>query len=283
MSTQYRDIQTPDFSQVAKLAPLIIIGAAVAVLAVGSWFIIQPGSVGLVIRTGNLNRSVGEGLHFKLPLFEDIVRMETRVQKEEVKASAFSQDLQTVETVVVVNFRISVDAAVSVFRNLGRQYYDRVIHPATQEAIKAITAKYTAENLVKNRDKVRNEIKDELTIRLKASEVDLIDFAITDFDFSKEFNRAIEEKQIAEQRVFTAANDLKRIQQEAEQKIATARAEATSLGLQRQAVSAELIELRRVEAQLKAIEKWNGVLPTYTGGHVIPFIGGTSGGAGKTG
>lgn len=274
MAGPYREVNIPTASDFKKFVPLIL-GGILIFLLLGAWFTIQPGYVGLVIRMGTLSRSAGEGIHFKIPFIEDVIRMEVRVQKVEVKADAFSQDLQTVHTVVAVNYRIGVNSAVSVFRELGIDYYDRIINPATQESIKAVTAKYTAENLVKHREQVRNEIQQELAHRLQVSQIELTGISITNFDFSREFNRAIEDKQIAEQKGFTAANDLKRIQQEAEQKIATARAEATALSLQRQAVSQDLIELRRVEAQIKAIEKWNGVLPTYTGTGMMPFIGGT--------
>ena len=94
---------------------------------------------------------------------------------------------------------------------------------------------------------------------------------MTDFEFSAEFNRAIESKQTAEQNALRAKRDLERIKVEAEQKVTSAKAEAEALRLQRQVISPELIQLRQIEAQIKAIEKWDGKLPNVTGG-AVPFI-----------
>jgi len=108
----------------------------------------------------------------------------------------------------------------------------------------------------------------------------VVELSITDFEFSPEFNRAIESKQTAEQLALKAKRDLDRIRVEAQQKIATAQAEAEALRLQRQAVSPELVRLREVEAQMKAIEKWDGHLPNVTGG-AVPFISVGAMGEGK--
>jgi regulator of protease activity HflC (stomatin/prohibitin superfamily) len=101
--------------------------------------------------------------------------------------------------------------------------------------------------------------------------ITVIELSITDFQFSPEFNKAIESKQTAEQLALKAKRDLDRIKVEAQQKIATAQAEAEALRIQRQVISAELIRLRQIEAQMKAIEKWDGKLPNVTGG-TVPFI-----------
>ena len=101
--------------------------------------------------------------------------------------------------------------------------------------------------------------------------ITVVELSITDFEFSAEFNKAIESKQTAEQNALRAKRDLDRIKVEAQQKIASAQAEAESLRLQRAVISPELIQLRQIEAQMKAIEKWDGKLPSVTGGGV-PFI-----------
>ena len=114
---------------------------------------------------------------------------------------------------------------------------------------------------------MRNYLKD----RLAPFGIIVVELSITDFEFSPEFNHAIESKQTAEQLALKAKRDLDRIRVEAQQKIASAQAEAESLRLQRQVISPDLIKLRQIETQMKAIEKWDGKLPNVTGG-AVPFI-----------
>ena len=115
------------------------------------------------------------------------------------------------------------------------------------------------------------ETKQHLKDRLLPYAIIVDDFSIVNFTFSTEFTKSIEAKQTAEQHALKAQNDLKRIQIEADQKVATAKAEAEALRLQKENVSENLIRLRQVEASIKAIERWNGVLPQVAGG-AIPFI-----------
>ena len=106
---------------------------------------------------------------------------------------------------------------------------------------------------------------------MKEKQVIVSDIAIVDFDFTPQFLKAVEEKQIAEQEAKKATNLVEKVKKDAEQQILKARAEAESLKLQKQVVTPELIKLRQVEAQLKAIEKWDGRMPTYNGGD-LPFV-----------
>jgi len=158
-----------------------------------------------------------------------------------------------------------------MYSNIGLNYNERVIDPAVKESFKAAAARYTAEELISKREALKTEVRNYLRERLQVYGIVVVELSITDFEFSQEFNKAIESKQTAEQNALRAKRDLDRIRVEAEQKIASARAEAEALRLQRQVISPELIELRKIEAQIKAIEKWDGKLPSVTGG-AVPFI-----------
>ena len=116
------------------------------------------------------------------------------------------------------------------------------------------------------------KMTDVLDEKISQNGIEIEAFNVINFDFSEEFNKAIENKQIAQQQALKAEQDLNRIKSEAEQKIVQAKAEADALKLQKQEITSDLLELRRIEAQLKAIEKWNGELPTYNGGDAVPFI-----------
>jgi regulator of protease activity HflC (stomatin/prohibitin superfamily) len=184
---------------------------------------------------------------------------------------AASADIQETRSKIALNYRIQADKANWVYQNIGIQFKDRIIDPAVQEVVKAVTARYTAVNLITQRDKVREEIRDLLKERLLAYYITVVDFAIIDFQFSEQFARAIEDKQAAEQRALKAQRDLERIKIEAEQQVVQATAEAEALRLQKQNITKDLIELRKIEAAITAIEKWDGVLPKVTAG-AVPFI-----------
>jgi regulator of protease activity HflC (stomatin/prohibitin superfamily) len=252
---------------------LAVVAAAVALLLFANPFvIIGAGQRGVVLNFGAVQpHTLAEGLHFRIPVYQRIVKADVRVQKEQTEAMAASKDLQDTTSTVAVNFNIIPDKAGEVYQTIGESYRERVIDPVTQEALKAITAKYTAVELITLREKVRLEIKEVLRTRLAAYNINVVDFSIVNFKFSQQFTNAIESKQTAEQLALKAQRDLERIKIEAQQKIASAQAEAESLRLQKQNVTAELVQLRAIEAQMEAIRKWNGVLPSVTGG-AVPFI-----------
>jgi regulator of protease activity HflC (stomatin/prohibitin superfamily) len=256
--------------------PGLIKFAAIAVVVFllfsGALVIIGPGQRGVVINFGAVSPTVwGEGLHFKIPVYQRIEKMDVRVQKEQTEAAAASKDLQDTHSTIAVNFNIIPDKAGWVFQNIGRGYNERVIDPVTQEVVKAVTARYTAVELITNREKIRTEIKDLLKARLLDYHISVVDVSIVNFKFSAQFTQAIENKQTAEQMALKAQRDLDRIKIEAQQKIAAAQAEAEALRLQRQNITSDLVELRRIEAMQEAIRKWNGVMPNVTGG-ALPFI-----------
>jgi regulator of protease activity HflC (stomatin/prohibitin superfamily) len=254
------------------LIKVVIIAIVVLFVFSGSLVIVGPGQRGVVLNFGAVSPNVwGEGLHFKIPVYQGVQKMDVRVQKEVTEAAAASKDLQDTHSTIAVNFNIIPDKAGWVFQNIGLAYKERVIDPVTQEIVKAVTAKYTALELITMREKVRTELKDMLRARLLDYNIAVVDVSIVNFKFSAQFTQAIENKQTAEQMALKASRDLDRIRIEAQQKIAAAQAEAESLRLQRQNITQDLVELRRIEAMQEAIRKWNGVLPQVTGG-AMPFI-----------
>ncbi|MEN6639423.1 MAG: prohibitin family protein [Smithella sp.] len=248
-----------------------IAGLALILLMISTYFGVDAGERGVVLRFGEVNRVVEPGPNFKIPLAEQVVYMTVRVQKTTTKTEAASRDLQTVQTTMVLNYNIEPTRAGQMYSNIGLNYNERVIDPAVKESFKAAAARYTAEELISKREALKTEVRNYLRERLQVYGIVVVELSITDFEFSQEFNKAIESKQTAEQNALRAKRDLDRIRVEAEQKIASARAEAEALRLQRQVISPELIELRKIEAQIKAIEKWDGKLPSVTGG-AVPFI-----------
>jgi len=257
------------------LKTLVIIGAvAVFLLFLRPWVQVGAGERGIVMNFGAVQKIVlAEGLHFRIPVMQEIVLMDVKVQKALTDAEASSADLQDVSSRVALNYHVVPDKANIVYQTIGIQFKERIIDPAILEVVKAVTAKYTAEELITKRPAVSEAIRASLMERLAAYNIAVDAFSIINFSFSKSFIEAIEAKQAAEQLALKAKRDLDRIRIEAEQKITAARAEAESLRLQRANISPDLIELRKIEANMKAIEKWNGILPQVTGGGAVPLIG----------
>src|SRR4030043_387770 len=252
-----------------------IIGAIVLrVFFARPWVQVGAGQRGIVMNFGAVQEKVlAEGLHVRIPIMQEIVLVDVKVQKAETDAAAASADLQDVTSRVALNYHIVPDKANIVYQNLGIHFKERIIDPAILEVVKAVTAKYTAEELITKRPAVSEAMRSARWDRLMVNNIAVDAFSIVIFSFSKVFTEAIEAKQTAEQLALKARRGLDRIKIEAEQKITAAKAEAESLRLQRANISADLIELRKIEANLKAIEKWNGILPQVTGGGAVPFMG----------
>ncbi|NJD68130.1 MAG: prohibitin family protein [candidate division NC10 bacterium] len=254
---------------------VLIIGAILVLfLFFRPWVQVGAGERGVVMNFGAVQEDVlGEGLHFRVPIMQTVVRVDVKVQKATTDAAAASSALQDVSSTVAINYHIMPDKANVVYQSIGVGFKERIIDPAVQEVVKAVTAKYTAEELITKRPAVSDAMKATLTERLMLHNIAVDAFSIVGFSFSKVFMEAIEAKQTAEQLALKARRDLERIKIEAEQKVTAAKAEAEALRLQRANISPDLIELRKIEANLKAIDKWNGILPQVTGAGAVPFIG----------
>lgn len=261
--------------QKGPLRIVLIIGAILLfMLFLNPWVQVGAGERGVVLNFGAVQDSVlGEGLHFRMPIMQRVAIMDVKVQKAVTDATSASADLQDVTSSVALNYHVVPDKANVVYQTLGVEFKERIIDPAIQEVMKAVSARYTAEELITKRAAVSEAMRANLAERLLPNNIAVDAVSIVAFSFSKVFTEAIEAKQTAEQLALKAKRDLDRIKIEAEQKITAAKAEAESLRLQRANISPDLIELRKIEANLKAIEKWNGILPQVTGGGAVPFIG----------
>jgi regulator of protease activity HflC (stomatin/prohibitin superfamily) len=258
-----------------SMRPVLIIATILLfLLFLKPWVQIGAGERGVVLNFGAVQKNVmEEGLHIRIPIMQNVIIMDVKVQKSITSAAASSSDLQEVSSEVALNYHIIPDKANNVYQTIGVHFKERIIDPAVQEMVKAVTARYTAEELITKRPAVSEAMRTTLSDRLLAHNIAVDAFSIVGFSFSKIFMEAIESKQTAEQLALKARRDLERIKIEAEQKVTAAKAEAESLRLQRANISLDLIELRKVEANLKAIEKWNGILPQVTGSGAVPFIG----------
>jgi prohibitin 2 len=254
---------------------IVAVGVLLVLLLMNPFVKIDAGERGVLLNFGAVQGDVlGEGLHLRIPIMQKIVKMDVKIQKSETRAEAASKDLQDIKSVIALNYHIIPDKANWVYQNIGVAFKERVIDPTVQEAVKAVTAKYTAVQLIGEREAVSTAIKDALSQKLADYNLYVDGFSVIDFSFSKKFTDAIEAKQEAEQLALKAQRDLERVKIEAEQKVAQAKAEAESLRLQKQQITVELIELRKIEALREAIAKWNGTVPNVllSGGGATPLF-----------
>lgn len=253
----------------AKWGVLCIV---VLIVLFGTAYTINTSERGVISTFGQVSpNGVEDGLHFKIPIVQRVVKMNVQTLKYEAELTAASKDLQDVTTKIAINYKIQPDRAPEIYAKIGLGYADVVIYPMEQEINKATTAQFTAVELVTKREEVRTKMKGMLIERLAERGIVIEEVSIVDFKFSPSFSQSIENKVVAEQSALAAKNKLEQVKFEAEQRIAQAQGEAEALRLQKQQVTTELLQLRQIEVQRMAVEKWNGILPQVTGG-AVPFI-----------
>src|ERR1700728_1558435 len=243
------------------------IAAALIFIFWMSFTTVDSGYRGVVLRFGAVTgRTLEPGPHLILPFLETVRPISVQVQVEKL-------DSQVVHTQVTLAYYQDPCCVMDIWAKLNDDAVDRVVKPAIQEAIKAQTAQYDAEQLIAQRATVRNGIEQYVRDRLAAHHIDVDAVSITDFNFSEEYNRAIEAKVTAQQNALKAENDLTRIKIEAEQKVAQPQAEAKALEVQKQQITPELLQLRTIEMMQ---QHWDGHLPeVYMGsgqGGALPMI-----------
>jgi len=275
------------------LIPFALVLIAFLVLLSGMAVVVEAGHVGVLRTLGAVRAEpLKEGFHFKRPFIDQVEQVDIRLIASHAQATAASRDLQTVTTQVTTQYSMQGELAPLTYQRVGNlaKISAALVEPAIQECVKAVTAKFTAEELVTKREFVKQQIQQALvsyintTLLEKGLENSLIvaNVAITDFNFSQEFNRAIELKVQAEQQALQAKNEkIKRVTQ------AEAAASERTLAADAEAYSTEVQSKARADAikreadalkqspeliRLRAVEKWDGMLPRITSGGVVPFL-----------
>lgn len=250
----------------------IVGGAAlfVIVFIFESFTIVSPGHVGVQVTLGEINpNSLTEGVHFVNPI-STVRSVDVRLQRAELKgASAGTRDLQQVHTDIVVNFRLSGAKVPHIYKEFGLNVDDKVLGPAINEAFKAVTAKYTSEELITKRDEVSQGITQHVANKVAPFDISISNVSLVNFGFSAEYQKAIEAKVIATQQKQKAEQDLERIKVEAQQAIATAEGRAKAIAIETQAINSQG---GAAYVQLEAIKKWDGKLPNTMLGNSTPFV-----------
>ncbi len=262
-----------------KIAAAVITVIIIIVVLAESIVIVEAGHRGVVLYLGAVeNRVLGEGVHFITPFAEQVIQMEVRTQKFQAEATAASNDLQEVQTVIALNYRIDPQQTNMIYQILGVNYADRVISPTIQESVKASVAKFNAEELITKRETAKSVIANAIRSTLSSNNIQVQNVFITDFKFSDAFATQIEQKVVAFQKFLTEQNNLRAIEVVANQTVAQAegqaRANAAKAGGESQAIKIITLQLRESPEYLQwqAITKWNGQMPYALGNSGFPFF-----------
>ncbi len=254
-----------------KTVALIVALALVGIIVIANCLSIVPaGHTGVVVTLGKVNEGVRqEGLHIKAPFVQQIIKIDNRIVKLEVDTEAFSKDLQTVSTTLAINYRVDTAKSYSIYKNIGANYQEVLVTPAVNEVLKAITAKYTAEESVTNRELISSGLIKGLNEKLNNIGLYITDVNIINFDFSEAFITAIEEKQVAQQKLLKAETEKQTAITNAEAEAETIRIKAEAEAKANETLNASLTPN---VLEYNKIEKWDGKLPQVTGGDTGTFI-----------
>ncbi len=246
-----------------KFVTTLVIAFIAFILIVNCFTIVEAGHTGVVVTLGKVKEGVlQEGIHVKAPFVQQVVKIDNRIVKLEVETEAFSKDLQTVETVLAINYRVDTSKSYSIYKNIGANYEAVLVTPAVNEVLKAITAKYTAEESVTNRVLISDGLVKGLNDKLNDIGLYVTDVNIINFEFSEAFITAIEEKQVAQQKLLKSETEKQTAIINAEAQAETVRIKAEAEAAANKTISESLtpniIEYNK-------IQKWDGVLPKVTG------------------
>jgi regulator of protease activity HflC (stomatin/prohibitin superfamily) len=264
MSPRKKPSNKPPLSGESKMEKLIGFGIALAIalmLAFSTFFTVDPGAVGVTFnRLTGKTEVCEQGVHGKIPLITAVWEYDVRTQKDELEAQSSSKDLQSVKISLAVNYHLLYDKVNEIHTKVGPDYANRVIHPAVFESVKAASALFPVEQIIVQRETLKGLIEKALGERLTAYHVVLESVNLVNIEFDPEFSKAVESKQIEEQKIKTAQYQRLQAEEYKKKTILEAEAESQSQRLLALATTKDVIAL-------KMIEKWDGQMPQImTGG-----------------
>ncbi len=255
----------------------IILLVIIVIILWGTFVIVPAGHRGVVLWWGSVEKRImGEGLNFKVPIAERVIKVDVRVQPHPFKEiDASSKEYQMVKMTGMMNFHIDPAFVNDLYQKVGLDFADKVIDPAFNDFVKEVVPTYPIGEILPKREEIRKRAMGKLGENLERYHIVVDDIYFANIRFSPEYEKAIEAKQVAQQQVETQRQVLGQREIEAQQKVATAKGEAESIQVvaQGQAKANDAISrsITPILVQYKSIEKWNGILPQVSGG-AVPFI-----------
>ena len=284
-----RSLETLDFKMPQPRTILILIILFILfIVSWGSFALVPAGHRGVVLWWGSVeNRIMGEGLNFKVPIAERVIKVDVKVQPHPFKEiDASSKEYQMVKMTGMMNFHIDPTYVNDLYQKVGLDFADKVIDPAFNDFVKEVVPTYPIGEILPKREEIRQRAMKKLGDNLSRYHIIVDDIYFANIRFSTGYEGAVEAKQVAQQQVETQRQVLAQREIEAQQKVATSRGEAEAILVvaqgQAKANDALSRSISPILVQYKSVEKWNGILPQVSGG-AVPFIdlgkmGGLSGG-----
>jgi prohibitin 2 len=261
----------PDFPIRKILTWVVIAIVAIVVLSVAGCGIkqVNTGQRGIKTTWGQVvSESLPEGLYFYNPISSNIVEIDTRVQRKDGETDTYTRDVQQAVIKYTLNYRLQQNAAHLMYRDVGRDWDDKLVPQVILGTLKEVVGKWDAVDLIANRDKAGATAFEHIRANLGERNVEVSRFEITDIAYTHEFEQSVEQKVIAQQKAIEEQNRTKQIEEQARQKVLSAEAEAKSMQIR-----AEALEKNAKLVEWEAVQKWNGVLPQYMlGSGATPFI-----------
>jgi len=282
-------VPAPFTGLAARLVLALSIGVPAFIIVFSVLRIIPAGHVGVKVLFGQVEpQPLREGLNVVLNPLYDIVDMDVRVVKHTARYDAASKDLQAVHVEMVLNYRVMPDRAPEVYRNIGPNFSSVIIDPAAQEVLKANTATHNAEEILLQRPQLKSDVQRELTAWLAKYGIDMREAALANIRFDPAYEKAVEAKQIEQQKAEQKRYELIQAQRQAEIVAATAKGTGDAALAEARGVAdalrlkgeAEATYNARVSASLSPVliqqqylARWDGRLPQYSfGGNAVPFV-----------
>lgn len=199
--------------KIAKIASGVII-AFIAIMS--SFSIIETGERGVVLRLGEYKYTMNEGLNFKAPFIDSVYKMQIRDRSYNSDVEVSSKDMQTIKISSSLVYSLDSQKVGDIYRRYGNNIESTIIKPTVAEVINATIAQYPIEEFVSKRDEISKKIMGTTQTRLSDIGIDIKSFLITNHDFSDDYNKAIEQKKIAEQAAITAEYNKQKAQLDSE-------------------------------------------------------------------
>ena len=243
----------------------------------GTFVIVPAGHRGVVLWWGSVEKRImGEGLNFKVPVAERVIKVDVRVQPHPFKEiDAASKEYQMVKLTGMMNFHIDPSFVNDLYQKVGLDFANKVIDPAFNDFVKEVVPIYQITEILPKREDIRKRAMSKLGDNLARYHIIVDDIYFANIRFSPEYEKAVEAKQVAQQQVETQRQVLAQREIEAQQKVATAKGEAESILVvaqgQAKANDALARSISPILVQYKGIERWNGILPQVSGG-AVPFV-----------
>lgn len=252
-----------------KLTVFGIIGALLLFLIISTNTIIKPGERGVKVTLGKVSPvSLKEGIYFKIPFVQQIIPMSIKTQAPKISTTVYTKDIQNANVTYILNYNLSPDTANKMYSEVGLGYKEAIVIPVAQGVLKDVAGKWNASELISNREKATSEILVNLQKELVKKDITVTGLQITDIKYDSNFEKSIEAKVIAQQNAFTAKNKTVQVQEEANQRVIAAEADAKAMKIKADALkaNAKLVDFEMIKVRMKQAEKWDGKLPQFISG-----------------